>query len=124
MGLTDSEAFSIERVGKSGSKFDPEKAKWFNHSWLMQRSDNQLALEFRDYLRAQGHHHDIGDLETIVGMVKERVNFVKDIWSETDFFFRAPESYDKEVIRKRWLSEMPGQMLELKSVLESMDRFT
>jgi glutamyl-tRNA synthetase len=116
--------FSIERVHKSGSRFDPEKAKWFNHSWLMQRSDNQLALEFRDYLRAQGHHHDIGDLETIVGMVKERVDFVKDIWSETDFFFRTPESYDKEVIRKRWLTETPAQMLELKSVLEGIDRFT
>ena len=116
--------FSIERVHKSGSRFDPEKAKWFNHSWLIQRSHNQLALEFRDYLRAQGHHHDIGDLETIVGMVKERVNFVKDIWSETDFFFRAPESYDQEVIRKRWLPETPAQMLELKSVLQGIDRFT
>jgi len=116
--------FSIERVHRSGSRFDPEKAKWFNHSWLRQRSNNQLALEFRDYLRAQGHHHDIGDLETIVGMVKERVNFVKDIWSETDFFFRAPESYDQEVIRKRWLPETPEQMLELKSVLQGIDSFT
>ncbi|MFH0841431.1 MAG: glutamate--tRNA ligase [Bacteroidota bacterium] len=116
--------FSIERVHKSGSRFDPEKAKWFNHSWLRQRSNNQLALEFRDYLRAQGHHHDIGDLETIVGMVKERVNFVKDIWSETDFFFRAPESYDQEIIRKRWLTETPEQMLELKSVLQGIDSFT
>ncbi len=116
--------FSIERVHKSGSRFDPEKAKWFNHSWLRKRSNNQLALEFRDYLRAQGHHHDIGDLETIVGMVKERVNFVRDIWSETDFFFRAPESYDQEVIRKRWLPETPEQMLELESVLEGIEKFS
>ncbi len=116
--------FSIERVHKSGSRFDPEKAKWFNHSWLRKRSNNQLALEFRDYLRAQGHHHDIGDLETIVGIVKERVNFVRDIWSETDFFFRAPESYDHEVIRKRWLPESPAQMLELESVLEGIEKFS
>jgi glutamyl-tRNA synthetase len=118
------EAFSIERVHKAGSRFDPEKAKWFNHQYLIQRSDNQLALEFRDYLRAQGFHHDIGDLETIVGLVKERVSFVKDIWNETDFFFRGPDSYDKEAVKKRWLPGTPAQLLELKSVLEGIDKFT
>jgi glutamyl-tRNA synthetase len=52
-------AFSIERVGKSGSRFDPEKAKWFNHQYLQKRSNNQLALEFREYLRAKNYHADI-----------------------------------------------------------------
>jgi glutamyl-tRNA synthetase len=118
------DSFSIERVHKSGSRFDPEKARWFNHHYLIQRTNNQLALEFRDYLRAQGHHHDIGDLETIVGLVKERVSFVKDIWSEADFFFRSPEKYDKDVIKKRWLPETPSQLLELMSVLEGIDKFT
>jgi glutamyl-tRNA synthetase len=116
--------FSIERVHKAGSRFDPEKAKWFNHYYLQQRSNNQLALEFRDYLRAQGYHHDIGDLETIVGLVKERVSFVRDIWNESDFFFRRPDSYDKDVIRKRWLPDTPAQLRELKSVLEGIDKFT
>jgi glutamyl-tRNA synthetase len=118
------DSFSIERVHKSGSRFDPEKARWFNHHYLIQRTNNQLALEFRDYLRAQGHHHDIGDLETIVGLVKERVSFVKDIWSEADFFFRSPEKYDKDVIKKRWLPETPSQLQELMSVLEGIDKFT
>ena len=117
-------SYSIERVHKSGSRFDPEKARWFNHQYLMQRSDNQLALEFRDYLRAQGHHHDIGDLEMIIKLVKERVSFVKDIWSEADFFFRSPETYDKVVIKKKWLPETPSQMQELMSVLEDIDKFT
>jgi glutamyl-tRNA synthetase len=57
------EAFSIDRVHKAGSRFDPEKAKWFNHHYLLKRSDNQLALEFREFLRAEGYHHDIKDLE-------------------------------------------------------------
>ncbi len=117
-------SFSIERVHKSGSQFDPEKARWFNHHYLQQRSNNQLALEFRDYLRAQGYHHDIGDLETIVGLVKERVSFVKDIWSEADFFFKSPDDYDKEIIKKRWKPETPAQLLELKAVLEGIDTFT
>jgi len=116
--------FSIERVHKSGSRFDPEKAKWFNHHYLMQKSNNQLALEFRDYLRAQGFHHDIGDLETIISFVKERVNFVKEIWREADFFFRSPDSYDSEVVKKRWLPETPSQLLEIRSVLENIDKVT
>ena len=115
--------FSIDRVHKSGSRFDPEKAKWFNHYYLQQRSNNQLALEFRDILRAQGFHHDIVHLETLVGLVKERVSFVKEIWQEADFFFRRPETYDREAIKKRWKPETPGQLAELKSILEETDEF-
>jgi glutamyl-tRNA synthetase len=117
-------SFSIERVHKSGSRFDPEKAKWFNHHYLQQRSNKELALEFRNYLRAQGFHHDIVNLETLVALVKERVNFVKDFWHETDFFFKRPEAYDQEVIKKRWKPETAGQMIELKSVLEKITEFT
>lgn len=117
------DSFSIDRVHKSGSRFDPEKAKWFNHQYLQKRSNQRLALEFRDFLRAQGYHHDIVNLEVLVGLVKERVNFVKDIWKETDFFFKAPETYDREVIKKRWKSETPDQLLELKSILSGIDEF-
>ena len=92
------DSFSIERVGKSGSKFDPEKAKWFNHQYLQARSNNQLALEFREFLRAQGYQYDIVDLEVLVGMVKERVDFVKDIWDQTDFFFKAPINFLSKVL--------------------------
>ncbi|MCU0473477.1 MAG: glutamate--tRNA ligase [Bacteroidales bacterium] len=118
------DVFSIEKVHKSGSRFDPEKAKWFNHHYLQCRTNNQLALEFRDFLRAKGYHHDIVNLEKLVGIIKERVNFVKDIWKETDFFFRGPDNYDVEVIKKRWQSETPVQLLELKAVLENIDDFS
>lgn len=117
-------AFSIERVHKAGSRFDPEKAKWFNHQYLQQRSNKELALEFREHLRAKGFHHDTGELETLVGLVKERVNFVKDMWQECDFFFKAPENYDADVIKKRWKPETPALLLELKSVLEEIGEFT
>jgi glutamyl-tRNA synthetase len=118
------EEFSIDRVHKAGSRFDPEKAKWFNHHYLLKRSDNQLALEFREFLRAEGYHHDIKDLETIIGLVKERVSFVKDIWDETDFFFRSPETYDPEAVKKRWKPESAIQLTELKSELESIEDFS
>jgi glutamyl-tRNA synthetase len=118
------EAFSIERVGKSGSRFDPEKAKWFNHQYLQKRNNKQLAIEFREFLRAKGFFVDIIELETLVGLVKERVSFVKDIWEQTDFFFKAPETYDPEVIRKRWKEDSAGLLTELRTVLEKINDFS
>ena len=118
------EAFSIERVHKSGSRFDPEKAKWFNHQYLQKRSNNQLAMEFREFLRAKGYHLDIKNLEALISLVKERVSFVKDIWDQTDFFFKAPESYDKEVIKKRWNSDSPVLLKELSELLDKTDDFS
>jgi glutamyl-tRNA synthetase len=116
--------FSIERVHLSGSRFDPEKAKWFNHCYLQKRTDTLLAIEYRDYLRARGFHVDIVDLEKLVMLVKERVSFVRDIWTETDFFFIPPENYDKEVIRKRWKMDSNSILLELREVLDRIEDFS
>jgi glutamyl-tRNA synthetase len=118
------EAFSIDRVGKSGSRFDPEKAKWFNHQYLQKRNDTQIAIEFREFLRAKGFHVDIIELETLVRLVKERVSFVKDIWDQTDFFFKAPETYDQEVIKKRWKEDSARHLEELRSLLEKIEDFS
>lgn len=117
-------AFSIEKVHKSGSRFDPEKAKWFNHYYLQRKSNKELAMAFREILRAQGFHHDIIDLEKLVGMVKERVSFVKEIWHETDFFFKSPDTFDPEIIKKIWVTDTPVKLLELKEILESINEFT
>ncbi len=118
------DAFSIERVHKAGSRFDPEKAKWFNHQYLQKRSNSEIAMEFREFLRAKGYHVDIINLEGLIGMVKERVSFVKEIWNETDFFFKAPEMYDPEVIKKRWTNDSKTLLLELRSLLEKTEDFT
>lgn len=118
------DAFSIERVHKAGSRFDPEKAKWFNHIYLQRRTNKQLAMEFREELRAHGFHMDITELETLVSLVKERVSFIKEIWEQSDFFFQAPQSYDKEVIKKRWNENSPVILAELRAILEESDDFT
>jgi len=117
-------AFSIDRVGKSGSRFDPEKAKWFNHQYLQNKSNNQLAIEFREFLRAHNYQDDIVKLETLIGLVKERVSFVKDIWEQTDFFFKAPEAYDQEVVKKRWKDDSANLLLELRSELDKINDFS
>jgi glutamyl-tRNA synthetase len=118
------EAFSLDRVGKSGSRFDPEKAKWFNHQYLIKKPVEELAMEFREFLRSHGYHIDIIRLDILINLVKERVSFVKDIWDQTDFFFKAPDNYDQEVIKKRWKEETPATLLELRSLLSSTDDFT
>jgi glutamyl-tRNA synthetase len=118
------ESFSMERVHRSGSRFDPEKARWFNHQYLLKRSDTEIAMQFREDLRARGFHYDISELETLVGLVRERISFVKDIWAETDYFFIAPEKYDKEVIKKRWKEETPVLLGELRNLLSGIDDFT
>jgi len=117
-------SFSIDRVGKSGSRFDPEKAKWFNHQYLQSKTNTQIAIEFREFLRARGYHVDIIRLESLVGMVKERVSFVKDIWEQTDFFFKVPEIYDQEVVKKRWKEDSSRLLMELRSLLEKATDFS
>lgn len=118
------DAFSIDRVGKSGSRFDPEKAKWFNHQYLQRKSNTELAMEFREFIRANGFREDIIRLETLIGMVKERVSFVKDIWDQTDFFFKAPAEYDQDTVKKRWNKDSAAQLQELVSILDKSSDFS
>lgn len=118
------DAFSIDRVGKSGSRFDPEKARWFNHQYLQRRPDNLLAMEYRDMLRTKGFHVDIGELEDLVRMVRERVDFVKEMWDQTDFFFLAPDTYDQDAVKKRWKPDSSSLLADLRSQLEKTDDFT
>jgi glutamyl-tRNA synthetase len=117
-------AFSLDRVGKSGSRFDPEKAKWFNHQYLQNKTNTQLAIEFREFLRARGYNFDIIRLEILAGLVKERVSFTKDIWEQTDFFFKAPEIYDQEAVKKHWKENSGLLLMELKSLLENISDFS
>jgi glutamyl-tRNA synthetase len=119
------EAFSLDRVGKSGSKFDPEKAKWFNHQYLIQRSDKQLASEWKQWLKTEKNlEPESVKVVKIVSLIKERVNFVKELWDEASFFFEAPESYDEKVIKKRWKTDSPEQMENLATLLDTLEDFT
>jgi len=112
------EAFSLERVNKSGARFDPEKAKWFNHQYLIQKSDAELAAAFMPFLKEKGVAAEVGKVEMIVGLVKERVSFVSELWEQTFFFFEAPASYDEKVAKKRWKGDVPAFMGELGAFFE------
>ncbi|HKK41792.1 MAG TPA: glutamate--tRNA ligase [Bacteroidales bacterium] len=118
------DSFSLDRVGKSGSRFDPDKAKWFNHQYLQKKTNNELALEFREVLRAKGLHYDVVRIEILITLVKERLSFVREIWGQTDFFFIAPETYDPQVIQKRWKDDSPKILKELAEELEKLADFS
>ena len=118
------ESFSIDRVGKSGSRFDPEKAKWFNRQYLLKKSDEELATLFLDVIRSKGHDAPFEKVVKLTAMVRERADFITELWAQTDFYFDAPAAYDEEVLKKRWTPETPVQIGELINVLEVVEDFT
>lgn len=116
--------FSFDRCSKSGAKFDYEKAKWFNHQYIQLKSNKELRELFIPYLEKEGIKADESYIETVIGLVKERVNFVKELWGQSAFFFKAPESYDEKTIKKRWKDETPSQLTELIDVLKGINDFS
>jgi len=115
--------FSIERISKSGAKFDLEKAKWFNHQYLIHKSDAELAESFNLILKEKGINANLEYVTTICGLMKERVHFVSEFWTQAHFFFQAPESYDPDVIKKKWKAETPLLLEELARFLEGLESF-
>lgn len=114
------ESFSIERVNKSGARFDPEKAKWFNHQYIVKLSDAELAQAFVPILAQKGLDVPLNKVTEIVALVKERINFVSDIWDQTSFFFVAPNDYDPKVIKKCWKGDVPAFMSDLSAALDTV----
>ena len=115
------EQFSLERVSKSGAKFDYEKGKWFNHQYLQLRDNEQLAEEFAALHIFEFSEAQRAVLPHVIGLVKERVNFVSELWEQMSFFFVAPTEYDEKSLKKRWKEESPKHMSELLSLLEAQD---
>lgn len=116
--------FSLEKCSKSGAKFDFEKGKWFNHQYIQLSSNNEIANIFYPMLEEKGVDVNIEYVETVVGLVKERVNFVKELWEQSFFFFKAPVEYDEKVVKKRWKEDSPVLMTELVDVLKNIDDFS
>ncbi|MDE5881563.1 MAG: glutamate--tRNA ligase [Muribaculaceae bacterium] len=117
--------FSFEHCSKSGAKFDFKKGIWFNHEYIGKTDDAVLAQLFMPVLA----EHGITDVDPeyvakAVGMVKGRADLIPDLWTQGDFFFRAPDTYAEKDIKKRWSAETPAIMEELIGVLEGIDDMT
>ena len=115
--------FDLNRVHKAGAKFDPEKNKWFNHQYLMQQSNTDLAKAFSPILKEKGITVEENKLITIVSLIKERAHFVSEFWELSDYFFEAPTAYDEKAT-KNWKEETPAFMENLIAVLEGIQDYT
>lgn len=118
------EAFSLERVGKSGSRFDPDKTKWFNHQYLITKSGDELAEMWKPILDAKAIKYSHLPLVKICEMLKERVHFVSELWDESSFFFEAPIEYDEKFLKKACKEDTSELMEKLISILAPLDDFS
>ncbi|WP_243347683.1 glutamate--tRNA ligase [Parabacteroides sp. FAFU027] len=116
--------FSLERCSKSGAKFDFEKGKWFNHKYIQAKSNEEIAALFQPLLKENGVEAADDKVAQVVGLVKERVNFVQELWAQSSFFFEAPTTYDEKTVKKRWKEDTPAQLTELIEVLKGIEDFT
>ena len=120
-----SKQFSIERVGRSGARFDPEKAKWFNHQYLIEKDNAELAEEYGVIVSEKGFRvPGSGYLEKVVGLVKERVSFMHELWDQSSFFFQAPVTYDEKTIRKRWKENTGALLATISDIIKDVSVFT
>ena len=118
--------FSFAHCSKSGAKFDFEKGKWFNHEYIMNKPDAELAELFKPILAKNGiDPQQFSDeyITRVVALVKNRVSLLGELWPNARFFFTAPTEYAEKDIKKRWKPEMPQIMQELIDVLEQVPDF-
>ena len=97
-----SQAFDLNKVNNSGARFNPDKTTWFNHQYLQQKSDEELTESFQAILKEKGVENNTEFDQKIVSLLKERANFVSDMWTEGEFFYRAPKEYDEKSFKKVW----------------------
>jgi glutamyl-tRNA synthetase len=114
------EAFDLSRVVKSGARFDPEKAKWFNRHYMQQKSAKELATLYKPELVSKGIVVANDKLETIVSKIKDRCEFVKDLWSQSHYFFVAPESYDEKTVKSKWKADTGEKLQVVADFLETV----
>lgn len=117
------ELFSLEKVSKSGAKFDLDKARWFNHQYIQLKSNTELAEEFYTQLSQKGIQVPIQKVEIVVSLVKERVYFMQDFWNQTSFFFEQPEHYNPDVIKKRWKEDTPIHLNAIANIIQKTKPF-
>lgn len=116
-------AFSLDHVSKGGSKFDPEKTKWFQHNYLQQAQEETLAEQFRILLLSKDLDFSSEYVQRVVSLLKERATFVRDFWELGSYFFRSPEKYDEKAVKKAWKEDTADILKELNGVLQEIEDF-
>ena len=118
------EAFDISRCSKAGAKFDYQKGIWFNHEYILMKSNEEIAGLFAPIVANNGVEESLERVTEVVRMMKDRVSFVKELWPLCSFFFIPPTEYDEKTVKKRWKEDSPRVMAELADLLEGLDDFS
>ena len=118
------QAFDISKCSKAGAKFDYQKGIWFNHEYILHKSDQEIARMFAPIVANNGIDEPMERIEQVVHMMKDRVNFVKELWPLCSFFFIPPLEYDEKTVKKRWKEDSPKVLGELCKVLEGISDFS
>lgn len=118
------EAFDIHKCSKAGARFDYQKGIWFNHEYMLKKSNEEVANLFAPIVANNGVDETMERITQVVAMMKDRVNFVKELWPLCAFFFIAPTEYDEKTVKKRWKADSAKVMGELADVLEAIDDFS
>ena len=99
------DAFSLERINKAGAKFDIEKAQWFNQQYLKEKSNEELAGCLQAQLQEEGMVSSDEKAQTVCDLMKERITFPQELWTNARYFYRAPQQYDEKTVNKKWTAE-------------------
>ncbi|GIV44593.1 MAG: hypothetical protein KatS3mg035_1716 [Bacteroidia bacterium] len=124
LGGNDYAFFSLERVSKSGAKFDPEKTKWFNQQYLRKRSPEELAEMWLPELEAKGINKDRTYINEVCRLLQEKAHFINEFWSLGSYFFEAPQTYDEDVIKKRWNEKSTPFFVALTDAFSALNNFS
>ena len=116
--------FDLTKCSKAGARFDYQKCIWFNHEYILHKSSEEVARLFAPIVAGNGVDEPMARIEQVVRMMKDRVNFVKELWPLCSFFFIPPTEYDEKTVRKRWKADSAQVMGELADVLEGIDDFS
>ena len=117
------EAFTLERVGKSGAKFDPDKTKWFNQQYLRKAPATELAKDLKPLVEAKGWKADEAYLVQVIELMKERATFLEDMM-EGAYLFEAPTDFDAKTVKKKWKEQTPDNMKAFAEKLAAIDAFS
>ena len=118
------EQFDITKCSKAGARFDYQKGIWFNHAYILRKSNEEIAELFAPIVAGNGVDESMERITKVVSMMKDRVSFVKELWPLCSFFFIAPTEYDEKTVRKRWKADSAVVMGELADVIEGIDDFS
>ncbi|MFV0522586.1 MAG: glutamate--tRNA ligase [Mangrovibacterium sp.] len=114
--------FSLERVVKSGARFNPDKAKWFNHHYMQEHSNEELSQLFQPILETHGVDNvDEDKIIRIISLVKERCEFIHDLWAQSSYFFQSPSSYDEKTVQKKWKEDSSAKLIEIISLFTAVE---